>query len=430
MKLHTEDPRLTSYLLGELPADEAAAVERAVAADPALQTALKELETIQRLLTDTLAPRANSLLPDHRETIRRAASQAALSDKPTLSAARRRSWKPWLAPLAAAAAIALAAIVFTSKPAPSKPATAGNAPAVESSQPDETHLRIKLLPAPGPADAGKAALAAKGEPLATESELPALRTRSYVAAADFPTLDLPIQSGKSSLDWIREAILTKRELPHRNAVRLEEILNSFSLRPTGVTVVARNPATGWHPDNRSNGMTSHAATIATETLACPWKPSASLVLISIRGNPYSDCEIKAVFRANSASVRQYRLLGFSPAEGQDNAPLPTRLPAKSATSLVLEVESATATGDLGAIEWSVNGQAAAPVTLARHGDAEPSDDARFAALVCTYAQWLAGESGDLIDTELLAALAREIASSSLSGDRADFLNLIDRSLGL
>ena len=44
MKLHPEDPRLTAYLLGELPADEATAVEHAIAADPALQLAIKDYE--------------------------------------------------------------------------------------------------------------------------------------------------------------------------------------------------------------------------------------------------------------------------------------------------------------------------------------------------------------------------------------------------
>jgi hypothetical protein len=34
----------------------------------------------------------------------------------------------------------------------------------------------------------------------------------------------------------------------------------------------------------------------------------------------------------------------------------------------------------------------------------------------------------VIDAEIVAALAREIASTTLAADRADFLTLIDRSL--
>ena len=97
---------------------------------------------------------------------------------------------------------------------------------------------------------------------------------------------------------------------------------------------------------------------------------------------------------------------------------------------MLEVEPSTPSGNPGTIEWSVNGKPAATVQLTRHGEAEPSDDARFASLVCTYALWLTGEAAGLIDTDLLAALARENAADTLPADRMDFLNLIDRSLGL
>ena len=116
--------------------------------------------------------------------------------------------------------------------------------------------------------------------------------------------------------------------------------------------------------------------------------------------------------------------------GLESAALPTRLPAKTITSLVIEIEPSTVIGDLGAIEWTVNGHSAAPIVITRHGDAEPSDDSRFAALVCTYAQWLTRESSGMIDTDLLAALARETAAENLTADRIDFLNLINRSLDL
>ena len=63
-------------------------------------------------------------------------------------------------------------------------------------------------------------------------------------------------------------------------------------------------------------------------------------------------------------------------------------------------------------------------------DAEPSDDARFASLLCTYAQWLAGDQAGMIDSEIVAALAREVASDGLPPDRYDLLNLIDQTLNL
>ena len=135
--------------------------------------------------------------------------------------------------------------------------------------------------------------------------------------------------------------------------------------------------------------------------------------------------------ADPASVRRYRLLGFAPVAGLAPGPLPTRLPAKTITSLVhrnrtLHRQPATSEPSSG----PSTARPPPPVTIARHGDAEPSDDARFAALVCTYAQWLAREPSGLIDTDLLAALARETAAEDLPADRMDFLNLIDQSLNL
>lgn len=393
LPLHPDDPRLTAYLVGELPADQAAAVAQALAADPALRAELEELAGMQRVLTEALEPGPNRLRPAQQAAIRRAA--------------RPRAWQPWLMPLAAAAAITLAALVVSHSSDLWPHSRADQPPAAPAA----------VIPPPG-AQPAAAAPAVVGETPAT----------ALTESTGSPTLELPVQAGHASLGKIRDAIRSERRLPPRDAVRLEEILNHFALTPTGLTAVARHPASHWHPDERNTGTTSHAATLATESLACPWKPSALLVLVTLRGNPFSDCEISAAFRANPANTRGCRLLGFAPVAGQPQTPLPTRLAAKTSTSLVLEVEPATATGDLGTIEWTVNGEPAAAVAITRHGDAEPSDDARFAALVCTFAQWLAGDAAGMIDADLLAALARESDASTLPAERADFLQLIDQAL--
>jgi hypothetical protein len=61
---------------------------------------------------------------------------------------------------------------------------------------------------------------------------------------------------------------------------------------------------------------------------------------------------------------------------------------------------------------------------------EPSDDARFGSLVCTWSLWLAGEQPGVIDRELLSFLTRENDSATLPGDRAELVKLIERSLRL
>ena len=315
----------------------------------------------------------------------------------------RNPRKNLLVPIATVTFIALAAFLLTRLASAPQPKPTTPPPA----SPDHASA---LLPAPGPADVSATGTSEETPP--TASELPQLHPRGSLSSLENPSLQIPILAGRASLEWITRAILTERKRPPASAVRSEEILNHFPLRPAGLTAV------------------SHGVTLSTESISCPWQPSATLLLVSFRGANNTAREVTATFKADTSNVHSYRLLGFSPVTGLPPGTIPSSLPAKTITSLVIEIEPSTATGDLGAIEWSVNGQNAAPITVIRHGDTEPSNDARFAALVCTYAQWLTRESSGMIDTDLLAALAREIAAANLPSDRMDFLNLIDRSLNL
>lgn len=447
MKPDPADPQLSAYLLGELSADEASAVERAVAANPALGLAMREMEDIHKLLTDTLTPGPRTLHPRQRETILRAARHADECAKITTLPPLRRPLKSIAIPLAAAAVIALAAFLLVRLPSHPDSKASTPPPRSDAELSTDLPLEIALLPAPGPADAStlrstdarptassnltnaaaqrSSAMTQNGDlflrkvaerlsstPTPTEADLPPLLPRGSVSAAESPSLPLPIHSGRASLGWISHAILNDHKRPPARAVRPEEMLNHFTLRPAGAAAI------------------SHGVTLSTEAISCPWKPSATLLLVSFRGANDTAREVSATFHANASDVRSYRLLGFATVDGLAPEKLPTRLPAKSITSLVIEIEPSTAAGDLGTIEWSVNGKHAAPVTIARHGDAEPSEDARFSALVCTFAQWLTRESSGMLDTDVLAALAREIAAENLPADRMDFLNLIDRALDL
>jgi hypothetical protein len=264
-------------------------------------------------------------------------------------------------------------------------------------------------------------------PAPTPILLPSMPQGS-LAAADFPTMELPVQCGKSSLEQISNSIRKDQQLPPRNSVRLEEILNGFPLRLNGTAAIARSATNTWHPDKRDSGISAHVATLATEMIACPWKPSATLLLISLKGNLQNDCEVKLALHLNSEYVSRYKLLGFAPGEGRLMGNPSSRFSAKSTITLAIEIESSKPGGDYGSLVWSTDGKPAPLIPLIHKVDAEPSDDARFAALVCVYALWLAGEKTDGIDSDIVSALAREVATATLPNDRADFLNLIDKSL--
>lgn len=398
MQLQPEDPRLTAYVLGELGPEDTAAVELAVAADPVLHEKVAEMKDIRRLLTERLVQPTDKLLPRQRENIRRRARQADSTTQLTSFS----SLQAWLIPAAAAAVLALATFILLRMPADQPLPTAAKPP----TPPELAQTPVPVAP-----------------PAPYAWFLPD-------NAASSPALDLPVTAAKANLAAISKSIHHDRQLPRPHDVRLEEILNHFPLRLHGVTAIARDSTNNWHPDQRTNGIPRPIATLSTEMIPCPWKPSATLLLISIRGNDQKDCNVKITFHPHPPNVFRYRLLGFQPVEGQTPGSLPTKLPATAVTTLALVIEPSTPAGNFGSLEWSADDKSAPAIALVRKNDAEPSDDARFAALVCTYAEWLAGGQDGVIDAEIVAALAREVASTTLAADRADFLSLIDRSLHL
>ena len=410
MKLHPEDPRLTAYVLGELGPEETAAVEQAITADPALQAEVAGIRGARQFLTDRLAVCGDKLLPAQRENILRS---ARTSSRPAgiISFA---SLQAWLIPMAAAAVLALATFILMRMPEdPKSIATAAAAKPAAVSTTSPAPKVEKVV-----------------EPAKPESGLPIITQRDSVSPKDFPTLELPVSPEKSNLEAISKSIRTDGKLPARESVRLDEVLNNFPLRLGGTASIARSAANNWHPDNRESGMSTHVATLSTELIACPWKPSATLLFVSVRASTLKDSDVRISFHADPATILRYRLLGFPPIDGKPAGNLPTRLPAGAVVNLAIEIEAAVSGGALGSLEWSADGTNAPPIPLNLNKDTEPSDDARFGALVCTFSQWLSGGQQGLIDSEVVAALAREIASSELSADRADFLVLIDQSLHL
>ena len=442
IKLHPEDPRLASLILGELSPEDHALVQHAVEADPALRTELAELAAGKRFFEQNLALSKHALHPSRRELILQTARAADATAKVVPIEKTRSSRKGLWIGLSAAAAVLLLVVLLSKIPTSDQPVVAIPVP----SELDEFSFEVALVPAPGPpeqaspdvapmhiktqalakaADFRSKAMEQKGDlflkrlaenvsnfPIPKDSDFPQLHPREEVAVVSQPSMQLPVQSGVSSLIWITRMIREDGKLPPANAVRIEEILNRFSLRPVGAAAISKG------------------VSLSVETTTCPWKPSAILMLVSFRGAIDGAHDVKARFLANSDSVRAYRLIGFSSVSELDAAPMPTRLPARTVTSLAIEIEPSSPATDFGSIKWSVDGASAPTLALLRNDEAEPSDDARFAALVCAYGQWLSNRAGEGIDKEMLAAMAREIFSANLAPDRIDFLNLVEQTLKL
>lgn len=404
MNTDPEDTRLTAHLLGELSASETEAIAKAIAENPDLQREAQEIRHVHKLLQGKLGPTGQTLLPAQRENIRRAASPSATA--PPVAA-----FHSWLIPTAAAAVLAIGTLTFIYMSGKMKPDEVAKAPAAAAAE-DPVAANVPTPPPSAPA-------------------LPNIRN-APLSPTDSPSLDLPVLAARGNLEAISNAILTAASHPDPASVRLEEILNNFPLRLNGTASIARGEATSWHPDNRQAGTSRHLATLGTELIPCPWKPSATLLIVSLRANARSDSSVRLAYHPNPQTVLRYRLLGFPPATATPaTSALPDRLPAGSFVNLAIQIEpKSAATADLGSIVWSVDDHSAPPVSLLQRQDAEPSDDARFAALVCLWAQWLAGAKSGVIDTETVAALAREISSTTLAPERLEFLNLVNKSLQL
>lgn len=400
IKLHLEDPRLTAYVLGELGTDEAANVAQAIAADPALQAEVQEIESIQKFLSSRLQVAGEKLLPAQRGNIQRQARNSSNSSGWRTLTALRDAIQPWIIPASAAAVLALATFIF-----------------IKMSS-DQHSTITKHQPPNNPTSSpGPQSNPSPIQPVATVS-------------VNSQNLDLPIITSLDSLKSVSKSILTEGKLPPHEAVILPEILNNFTLRLQGVTAISRNASTSWHPDNRDSGASNHAATLSTELIACPWKPSATLLIISVRTNAKVACDLKLNYRPNPATVLRRRLVGFPPTQGSISETISDKMSAGAVANLVIEIEPSLIGGDFGTLEWSTDGTPAPPVTLVHNKEVEPSDDARFVALVSTFSLWLLGDSTGVIDVDVVAALAREIASSNLPPERTEFLNLVDKSLRL
>lgn len=447
MKLHPEDPRLTAYLLGELSPDEAAAVEQAADADASVRTALDETYQLQRVLMSALAPDSTALLPRQRETIRRALRESPNAGETIPFPVRKKFLASFIMPLGIAAAAALVSWLALRKP--THPATDSASIATPATTAKESAsslpFAVAILPARGPKPPGTSPLSSAATknllsaharaldavfmnassetlnqvarqladaPLPDNSTLPELMPRDSVSTAISQQLELPVLAGRGSLDWIYKSVKDQRVRPSANFVRLEEILNAFDLRPSGTAAIAKGTS------------------LSAESLACPWKPSATLLMIHFQGASDGPREVSAVLDLDPTAVATYRLLGFSPVRGLEIGDMPSRLPAKTGTTLLVEIEPRANASVLGNIRWKVQQTDAAPLPILRKPEAEPSNDARFATLLAAYSLWLTHDQPDQIDTDVVSGLARECAASDLPLNRSELLILISKTIEL
>ncbi|WP_367872151.1 von Willebrand factor type A domain-containing protein [Luteolibacter sp. Populi] len=379
MNLLPDDPRLSAWVLGELPPDEAVAIGRAVANDPALLAQTEELRGMSEFLTTSLA--ASALRPDQREAVRRA-GRAPAANVVEFPAPRKASRRVWPLVLGAAAAIVFGAYLNF------RPQGGERAVPVTGDAGSETILqpypgpRITTVPPadrtkpardPGPVLDHMARDLAQAHALPEPSQLPA--TIPLPAMRSDAEIDLPVLVGRASYDWVRGWIREKGQLPPKDAVRIEELANAFPLPAAEET-------------REFAGLK-----IACLSMASPWSGAGRLVGVQIANESGQSRQVQWSF-SPAAGARQggVRVLASTGGSGDRAATLPA-----GRRTLVL-IELASASDDAGDLVVSSSGRSK------RFPANESKDPAlQQAGLVAAFGIWLRGEGID--DSRLTQILA-------------------------
>lgn len=373
MKIEQDDPRWIAYVLGELSAREAKQFDHAIAGDPALKLAVKEIERSQADLLKFLGTESDTLHPRQRSAIMQAAKDVSNHDQIVSMMPQRKMFNVWTWPLAAAAVVTATMFIVT------------------------------MLPAPETGDSDRKVGNGSNKP--SFDEFVAVENRGQASKS----MGLPLIAGNKSLTQITRSIRELGNLPSRQDVRIEEMLNAFPLDTNGIVALL-------------NG-----ASIGAEVVECPWSPSGSLVFVKIRGARDRSAKLSVEFKSNDSSVISSRLLGYEIEENtRDRKSMPQELSAGQETLVAILLEAKSQ--DLGQLLWSVDGQTAPVIELVRDSEKEASSDSRFASLICGFGLWLREEKSEIIDDSLILGLAREVAAESLVPDRYNFLTLVDQAV--
>ncbi len=426
MKTTVDSPEFTAWLLGELPREQAAAFERAVAADPAMQLAAREQQQFLQQIGGLLGGAPASLDGRQREKILSAARSRDAVENVVVPISRgTRSWG-WISLATAAVAvmgvwlgwqnplkagkgslslqevtreIALLPADAAGFPQDSSGASGGTTTAVGGGntaaqrdalwnrQPDE-YLRVM-------------AKRIAADPLPTATELPALRDRGFVEASQHPVAPLPLRIGTSSWSWIKRSVLEQQTLPHPSMVRVEEVINAFAL-PSG------------------NEASVAGCTARTMLIDASSSTATKRVLLNLHNGNKGAQAIEWSFVAPAGS--RYRLVGFG--AGNSQAATTVSLPQGASVLVMLEVQQPADATTWGDLRFRINGQEGFLPVQSGWGDAV---DGAFFSLLADYCAWLRQPSGP--QAPLLETVAR-LEKLSLTSEQLTAVSLMKKSLAL
>ena len=336
-RIQPEDPRLTDYAVGELTGQESEELRRAEQANPAVQEVVEETRALAELIRAGLSNEDLELGESRREAIRRAGRTSA-PGKLAVFHPRRRDWlRPVV--VTAAAAILVACVLWVLQQVP----VIENGTVWEDEGTEDRNaarMQILLSPRPQPARsiAGHTALpqtlkenlysklpeipaeivdeeflalrelwqsdpeafltevqsAAMEARLPELSRIPLLPDNPFVPTREVVRSVVPIVSGSASYHLVERFVRNERQLPPRNSVRIEELINQVSYVDEG--------------DADLNGVK-----LGVEVVRCPWDPDLILMGVLLRNE-----SSRVVARDTNLQVemdpefiKSYRLVGYA-----------------------------------------------------------------------------------------------------------------------
>ncbi len=411
--LQPDDPRYTAYVHGELPAKEAKIISAQAEEDPSIVDEMAKTQALGKLLCEAYEREGLALHPVQRAVIRRVGqSQEALAMR---SARRRNDWFRGVGiALAAAAAVVFALYLFAKTPVDSAPSNLVR-------EPEQLQMEVILSPA-ALADWGQAsnerAIAQKdathsgveekevsdarreftervlndpqrffasAEHTARRQILPEaesfvpLQENEYLSTRERPSTTVPVMAGRTSFAWVERFLRERGQLPPRDAVRLEELVN--------------------YPDyQESAGAQVGGVALTSELVPCPWNEESLLLGLLLQRQPGSaeTEKVSVQLEIDEDRVAEYRLLGFAQPDGKviAGADASHPLAAGNSTYVFYEIRPGDVPFDetpLGKIALKVSEEVGAPIYRSLDVPAIPnrwldsSNSFRTAVTVAAYA---------------------------------------------
>jgi len=326
--MKTNDPKLTSFVLGELNAEESREVQQAMIADPAIAAEIALIEESCDTIKQGYANQTPQLNATQRGKVFAANDEATPTNIVSIN---EKGWLPWAGAVGAAAA-AIIAIAYFAEPGSSivsgpnfaamsetpltqrlaLQATPWNVTSTQTSEVSITKDSLNITNHPKQYQAFTAQSKAT---LKTPSQVTS--TSSWIGTSDQSSTTLPLVSANFSWNWIQKNAKNLNDT-NRGIIRTEEIINHNHLKFT--------------PDLTINGVDAKVSTTVS-----PWNEQSIVAVIQLHNPTTKTVKDLSAGITVGEDVKQFRVIGYSDPSSNSTL-INTKVNAESGYSHTLLVE--------------------------------------------------------------------------------------------